>query len=114
MLFIFLRQESFLKLFLAVFVLFAMFHGISVSARSFAFLHSPTDNFDREHSEEQRLENLEHLRALTPKVMNSSPEREQGARLDGGGCFSIHHIVVEGAHHIKKHAVTAVTEPYIG
>ncbi|ENN94743.1 ShlB/FhaC/HecB family hemolysin secretion/activation protein [Bartonella vinsonii] len=115
MFFVFLRQKSFLRLFLAVFVLFAMFHGVSVYACSSAlYLQSPTDAFFRQQSEQQRLQKLEHLRALTPRRINSSLEQEQGTHFGSGDCFAIHHIVVEGVHHVKKHAVSAVTDPYVG
>ncbi|EJF96780.1 hypothetical protein MEI_01392 [Bartonella vinsonii subsp. arupensis Pm136co] len=110
----FLRQGYRLKLFLALFTFFCMFHGVIVYARPSAFLHVPTDNFSRQQSEKQRLERIENLRALTPKRMNISPEREQSALLGGGYCFAIDKIVVEGAHHLKKQALATVTDPYVG
>ncbi|WP_409361864.1 ShlB/FhaC/HecB family hemolysin secretion/activation protein [Bartonella heixiaziensis] len=108
MFFIILSQDCLLRVFVSFILLFSFFNFFTASAQT------PTDNFFREHSEQQRLQKLEHLQALTPKGMNSSPEREQGARLSDEDCFAIHHIVVEGVHHVKKHALAAVTEPYIG
>ncbi|MCZ2159249.1 ShlB/FhaC/HecB family hemolysin secretion/activation protein [Bartonella sp. 220] len=114
MFFVFLRPKSFLRLFLALFTFFCMFHGVSVYARPSAFLHSPTDNFSRQQSEKQRLERIENLRALTPKRMNISPEREQNAFLGSGYCFAVNKIVVEGAYHLKKRSIATVTDPYVG
>ncbi|WP_074380805.1 ShlB/FhaC/HecB family hemolysin secretion/activation protein [Bartonella doshiae] len=116
LLFIFLRQESFLRLFLAIFVLFGFLNGVSVYAQSLAVLHPqlPTDDFSRQRSEKQRLERIEHLRALTPKETKTPSKSNHKAIFSGGNCFTIHHIVVEGAHSVKKHALSAVTEPYVG
>ncbi|WP_455466711.1 ShlB/FhaC/HecB family hemolysin secretion/activation protein [Bartonella sp. B39] len=108
MFFIILIQDCLLRFFVFLFYCFGFLNIFTVSAQI------STDNFVREHSEQQRSQKLEHLRALTPKGMNSSPEREQDARLSDGVCFAIHHIVVEGVHHVKKHALATVTEPYTG
>ncbi|WP_420829876.1 hypothetical protein [Bartonella taylorii] len=53
---VFLRRSSLLRIFLAILVLFGMFSGVTVYARSSAFLYPqiPTDDFSREY-----------LRALT-------------------------------------------------
>ncbi|WP_244925590.1 ShlB/FhaC/HecB family hemolysin secretion/activation protein [Bartonella vinsonii] len=91
-----------------------MFTGVSVYARSLAFLHSPTDNFSRQQSEKQRLERIENLRALTPKRIKTPSEQNPETLLGGKQCFPIHAIVVEGAHHVKKRSISAVTEPYVG
>ncbi|WP_455479877.1 ShlB/FhaC/HecB family hemolysin secretion/activation protein [Bartonella sp. B23] len=108
MFFIILSQDCLLRVFVFFILLFNFFNTFIASAQT------PTDNFSREHSEQQRLQNLEHLRALTPKGMNSSPERKQSAHLSGGDCFTIHNIIIEGVHHVKNHAFAAITEPYIG
>ncbi|WP_273760747.1 ShlB/FhaC/HecB family hemolysin secretion/activation protein [Bartonella sp. ML70XJBT.G] len=111
-----MRQESFLRLFLVIVVLFGMFHGATVYAHSPAVLppRSPTDNFSRGYSEQQRLERIENLRALTPKRIMTPSEENHSPFLGGGYCFSIHHIVVDGVRHIKKSSIAAVTDAYVG
>ncbi|CAK01425.1 hemolysin activator protein precursor [Bartonella tribocorum CIP 105476] len=113
LLFIFLHWKSFLRFFLAL-VLFSMLSGVSVYARSPAVFHSPTDNFSRGYSEKQQLERIENLRALTPKGIPMPSEGNQGALWGSGYCFPIHDIVVDGVYHIKKSAIAAVTNPYVG
>ncbi|PIT68081.1 ShlB/FhaC/HecB family hemolysin secretion/activation protein [Bartonella tribocorum] len=113
MLFIFLHWKSFLRFFL-VLVLFVLLSGLTVYARSPAVFHSPTDNFSRRYSEKQQLERIENLRALTPHGMTRPSEGKQGALLGSGYCFPIHDIVVDGVYHIKKSAIAAVTNPYVG
>ncbi|UNE54622.1 POTRA domain-containing protein [Bartonella machadoae] len=113
--FAYLCQAYRLRLFLTLFIFFCMFCGVrGILARSSAVFQSPADVFSRQQAEQQRLEKIESLRALTSKGMNPSPEREQGALLGGGPCFAIHHIAVEGMHHLKKHSITTVTDPYAG
>ncbi|WP_281282242.1 POTRA domain-containing protein, partial [Bartonella saheliensis] len=114
MFFLFLRQESFLRLFLAIVVLFGLFRGVTVYARSSAVFHSPTDTFSRGYSEKQRLERIKNLRALTPKKTKGSPEKNPETLLGSGYCFSIHDIIVDGVRHIKKGSIAAVTDPYVG
>ncbi|USP03711.1 ShlB/FhaC/HecB family hemolysin secretion/activation protein [Bartonella taylorii] len=113
---VFLRRSSLLRIFLAILMLFGMFSGVTVCARSSAFLYPqiPTDNFAREHTEQQRLKRIEHLRALTPKGKDTSPERDRGAHLGGGHCFNIDHIIVDGVYHINKRTIAKVTDAYVG
>ncbi|WP_254473163.1 ShlB/FhaC/HecB family hemolysin secretion/activation protein [Bartonella sp. B1098] len=113
-LFIFLRRECFLRLFLAIFVFFGMFRGVTVYAQSSAIFHSPADNFSRQQSEKQQLERIKNLRALTPKGIPTPADEKQGALWGSGYCFAIHDIIVDGVYHIKKRAIAAVTEPYVG
>ncbi|WP_175868301.1 ShlB/FhaC/HecB family hemolysin secretion/activation protein [Bartonella gabonensis] len=114
LLFIFLRWNRFLKLFLAIFVLFFLFRGVTVYAQSSAVFPSPADNFFRQQSEKQQLERIENLRALTPKGITTPSEGKQGVLWGSGYCFPIHDIIVDGVYHIKKHAIAAVTDPYVG
>ncbi|UNF52623.1 hypothetical protein MNL02_02830 [Bartonella krasnovii] len=114
--FFFLRQESFLRFFLSIVVLFGIFHGATVYAHSSTILspRSPTDSFARGYSEEQRLERIENLRALTPKRTKTSTEKNPETLLGSGYCFPIHNIIVDGVYHIKERAISAVTDPYVG
>ncbi|CAF27517.1 ShlB/FhaC/HecB family hemolysin secretion/activation protein [Bartonella henselae] len=116
LLFIFLRQSSLLRIFLAILVLFDLFHGVMVYGRSFSVLspHSPTENFSRGYSEKQQLESIENLRALTPKGMTRPFEGKPRALWGSGYCFPIHDIIVDGVYHLKKSSIAAVTGPYVG
>lgn len=87
LLLIFLRQSSLLRIFRAIFVLFGLFTGVSVYARSSAIFHSPTDNFSRGYSEKQQLERIEKLRSLTPKGITTPSEKNPEMLLGGNNVF---------------------------
>ncbi|WP_019220353.1 ShlB/FhaC/HecB family hemolysin secretion/activation protein [Bartonella senegalensis] len=116
MFFFWLGRKQVYRIFFSIFVLYGFFHGGMADAQSSSILsqQSPTDNFVRQQSEQQRLERMENLRALTPKKAPSSVKEHQQALFGSGACFAIHRIVVDGAHHIKKRTIAKVTDPYVG
>ncbi|MET3590138.1 hypothetical protein ABID23_001236 [Bartonella silvatica] len=107
MLFVLLRQGSFLRFFLAVFVFFVLFHKATAYAHFSAPLssRSPADSFSRHFSEEQQLERIERLRALTRGKASPSVEEDQGTVLRGGDTVLLFMTLLSMGFIISKSAL---------
>ncbi|KEC55589.1 ShlB/FhaC/HecB family hemolysin secretion/activation protein [Bartonella koehlerae] len=116
MFFLSLSHKLAFRISFSIFVLSGFFDSVTVYGRSSSILfsQSPTDNFVRQQSEQQRLERIKNLRAFAPEKVSSFVEGKQEALVGGGSCFAVHRIVVDGVHHIKKRTISAVTTPYVG
>lgn len=78
-----------------------------------AYAQSPTDEFSRIKTQEQRLERLDELQSQTPRTVISRTKADSLTG-PGGPCFSIQTILVEGVSLIASKDVTTITRKYAG